>query len=455
MGAIRRCSLVSTGKSLIADFRHGESGLGKRMATGSAWLAADKLASQVSSVIRLGILARFLAPTDFGIMAIVVLVMNALDTFTTPGFTEALIQRRGEIEAFFPSVFTINVLRAICLSSLIALLGPFAAAFFGRPDAAIVIQIAAVVMFIRSLDSPAIANVHRALRFKTYFLWDTSSTIAGLASALVLAPLLRNVWVLLISLLISELTGVIGSYVVAPWRPRFHLEWRLVKELNKFGRWVVLGSAIAFLSLQLDNIVVGRVLGATSLGFYEVAFRISQLPSTQISAIAGMVAFPSLSRVVNDPDRFRTIYLRLVSILFALNFVIALTLVIFAEPIVHYALGDQWSASVPILRILSVAGFIRSMVAIGGRVFYATGRPKLDVYMNLARIVVFVTIVYPATRRWGLEGTSVSVVIAIACVVPMYLLLMFKSVGVRPIEHVNYAFGAFRRVIARLASGIS
>jgi O-antigen/teichoic acid export membrane protein len=263
-----------------------------------------------------------------------------------------------------------------------------------------------------------------------------ASTLAALLTAILLLPFVQNVWVLLISLITEELTRAVGSYVIAPWRPVLRIHWDDIRELNRFGRWVVAGSIIIFLSLQLDNIIVGKVLGATALGLYEVAFRISQLPATQISQVASTVAFPALSSVVDQPDRFRTIYLRMVTSLWLVNLSVGGVIIVFAAPIVYYLLGDQWQSAIPVLRILAVAGIVRSTVTVGGNVFYAAGVPKYDVLMNIARLITMSVITYPFVKIWGIEGAAYAVLISISLVVPLYLILVERVTDITPWDHL-------------------
>lgn len=412
----------------------------------------SRAALQLCSIVQLAVVARFLLPADYGLMAIVLLVLNVLDAFTTPGFTQALIQRQGPVDEYFPSVFTVGFLRGVFLFVAIAVLSPTIASFFHQTDASLVVMSAGVIVLLRSLQSPALVHLHRNLHFRSYFYWDVAATGISFLAAVILAPTLQNVWALLIAIILGELARTVGSYIVTPWRPRLAFHLGQVRELNRFGRWVMAGGIVTFLSLQLDNIIVGRMLGATQLGYYEVAFRISQLPATQMSYVTALVAFPALSQVANQMERFRTVYLKMTAIVWFLNLLMAIVL-IGGAGILATALGPQWRPIVALLQILALAGFVRSIFAVGGKVFYALGMPHLDFVMNAIRLVVFVAVFYPLAHSDGSKGVAIAVLIAVSSVLPVYFWLIARFVSVKPREHMVSAFSLYPRLLALTKRG--
>jgi O-antigen/teichoic acid export membrane protein len=221
----------------------------------------------------------------------------------------------------------------------------------------------------------------------------------------------------------------------------------MVSDLHRFGRWVVVANVIVFASLQIDNVVVGRLLGAPALGLYEMAFRISQLPTTQVTGAISIAVYPMLSRLASDPDRFTGAYLKVVSVLFIVNLSLSLIVVIFADFIVQIMLGPQWMEIVPILRILAVAGFLRSMVQLGGRVLYALGKPGWDSLVSATRLVALAVMLVPFAEWRGVEGVAIAVVVSSFLIVPVYLINIWKLLGVSPTEHFGFALGFYRRAV--------
>jgi O-antigen/teichoic acid export membrane protein len=423
--------------------------LGQQMAHGAFWMGLGQAAIQAGGLLRTAVLARFLSPAQFGIMGIVLVVVKALESLTNTGFSQALIQRPGDIDRFLPSVFFWNIGRGILLSTLLIIGGPFVADFFHEPGATLVIQSAAAITMIRALQNPKLAAVHRQMRYQHHFYWDASITFSGLIAAGLLLLVTQDVWVLMLSMIVEELVRTVGSYILAPWKPSRTFHLADIRELRAFGRWVGASSLVIFLSQQLDTITVGRLLSASSLGLYDLSWRISQIPATQVSSVVSTVSLPTLSKAHHNPARFRDLYLKIATSVWSISILVGIIMVVFAEQIVRIFLGEQWLSAVPSLRILAVAGLIRSIVTIGGRVFQAAGQPRYDFAMNLVRLIVLAVTIYPFVSRWGIGGAAFSVLLSISAVLPMYFFYIFRITGVTPIDHITYGVSRVGHVLRR------
>ena len=226
--------------------------------------------------------------------------------------------------------------------------------------------------------------------------------------------------------------------MIEPWRPTTGLHRAALGELYQFGRWVVLGNIFGFLSLQLDNISVGRLLGAPTLGLYEMAFRMSQLSATLISQTASTTAFPALSSVSDKREDFRALYLRMVWILISFNFVVSGLLMLAALWLITMILGDRWIGILMTVRLLSVAGFLRSIVTVASRMFSTAGHPRYDAVINAARLVALASALYPCIRLWGMEGEAIAVNISMAVLLPMYFVMLRRAPGISFLDHLRF-----------------
>jgi len=389
-------------------------------------------------MVQVFIVARFLSPSQFGLLAIALLVLLVVETFTASGFAQALIQRKGDITPYLSSVLIANIVRGCALAVLIVLVAPLAAHFFHVPASVDVIRGSAAIVLIRSLGNPALAMVHREFRFHTIALLEICSAAVAFGVSVGLAVELRTVWALILGLVTREAVLTIGSWIVQRWRPTAAYSATRLRELHSFGRWVFLGNILSFLSLQSDTMVVGRMLGAGALGLYEMAFRTSQVPATLISQTASTTAFPALSSVADDRARFRYVYLRMVSSLVLVNLVVTAFLVGAGPWLVELILGERWLSMVPTMRILAIAGFLRSIVTVAGRVFGAAGHPNYDAVINTARLAALAIALYPCVNAWGIEGAAVAVVVSMLVLVPMYFVMLRRATGITIVDHLTF-----------------
>ena len=222
------------------------SPLARRATEGTLWGLLGKGSIQTASLLRLALLARFLSPRDFGVMAVILLLLNVIDTFTTPGFTQALIQRNEDPSAFYSSVFWANVARASLLVPVTFFLSPMIASFSHIPNASSEISCVSLAILLRTLQNPAIAGIHRGLKFRRLFYMDLAGSVIGLLIACVALLYLRDAWVLILSSLGTELVLLVASYAVNPWRPLLKFDFADIRQLSGFGKWVVGSNIVVF-----------------------------------------------------------------------------------------------------------------------------------------------------------------------------------------------------------------
>jgi O-antigen/teichoic acid export membrane protein len=411
--------------------------LGNTVMAGVGWSFLARAASEAARLLRLVVLARLLAPEDFGVMAIALVALGALEMFTEPGLQTALVQRRGEVGPYLDTAFTVQVVRGLLLAAALVALAPRVAAFFGSAAAAPVLQALAGMLVLRGLVNPATVRLTRELDFRRLFYWNLGELLASLAVAVALAVAWANVWALAGSMLAGQAVRTALSYRIVPERPRLRWEREKGRELVRFGRWVLGTNVLVFLALQGDNAFVGRFLGVGALGVYALAFRISELPRTFVTEVLGQVAFPLFARLQGDAEAARRAYFTFFRVLVLASGAVALALSLLAGPLAGALLGPKWDAVAAPLQILAWAGFVRSLTTLGSWLFYSFGRPRLSFAMTAARVLTMAATIYPFAAAWGLRGVSASVLLSMLAALPVYLRGITATLQVRFGEHLG------------------
>jgi len=179
---------------------------------------------------------------------------------------------------------------------------------------------------------------------------------------------------------------------------------------------------VGFLSLQGDNGFVAKALGIGSLGLYQVAFRIAELPVTGFTQVVSQVALPSLSALHGERDRLRSWYVGAQRVVLIVHGAFVALILLFGAPLTRALLGPTWMPIVPALRILAVAMLLRSLVDIAGALFYAVGEPRLTYRLHVARLAIMAVTIYPLSRTMGgLEGVAVSVLLSLVGATVVYV----------------------------------
>jgi len=223
----------------------------------------------------------------------------------------------------------------------------------------------------------------------------------------------RNVWALVFGLLAGNATRCFVSYLIHPYRPHLNFNSGKSKELFGFGKWILGSNILIFLITQGDNIFVGKLLGATALGFYQMAYRISNMPATEITHVISRVTFPAYSKLQDNIPKLREAYLKVLQLTAFLSIPIAGLIFVLAPDFTIVFLGEKWMPMVPAMQVLVFAGLVRSIAATAGPIFYALGKPKIDTKWQMLRLFVIAALIYPLTSKWGILGISIVVFLSI------------------------------------------
>lgn len=379
---------------------------------GGFWVFAVRIVSRAFSFLRLVILARLLVPEDFGLMGIALLSLATLETFSETGFQQALIQKKKNIKEYLNPAWTIQILRGMTLFIILFLLAPYAAVFFNAPLAKPIIQIISLSLLVQAFTNIGIVYFQKDLEFNKQFLYELGGTLTDFLVAISAALILRSVWALVIGFLAGSAVRLVVSYLIHPWRPRLDFDLIKAKELFGFGKWILGSSVLIFLVTQGDDILVGRFLGVVALGFYQMAYKISNLPATEITHVISQVTFPAYSKLQGNLSRLRGAYLKVLRATVLTTFPLAVLIFVFAFPLTKIFLGEKWLPIVPAMQILVFAGFLRAMGATTGPVFQAVGKPKIETRWQVVRLLVLAVFIYPLTIKWGIAGTSMVVLLS-------------------------------------------
>jgi len=391
------------------DFHQPES-LSKRVVRGGIWVFGLRIANRSLGFIRTIILARLLAPHDFGLFGIAVLAIATLETFSQTGFQAALVQKKKNVKPYLDTAWTISAIRGIILFLILFSSAPFIANFFDSAQAELVIRVIAVFTLLSGFRNTGIIFFQKELEFNKQFLYEISATLVDLTVAIILAFTLRNVWALVWGGLAANFVRVFMSYIIHPYRPRIKLEREKFQELFGFGKWILGSSIFVFLITQGDDIFVGKMLGVTALGLYQMAYLISNLPATEITHVISQVTFPAYSKLQDDLPKLREAYLKILQLTTFISIPLAGGIFIFAPEFTKIFLGDKWMPMVPAIEALALAGLLRSISATTGSVFQAVGKPEIVTKWQPVRLFVLLAVIYPFTVRWGILGTSLAVV---------------------------------------------
>ena len=405
-----------------------EERLSQRVVKSGFWAFALRAVNRVFSFVRLIILARVLAPDDFGLMGIALLTMATLDTFSQTGFQAALIQKRDDIKSYLDAAWTVLILRGSILFAILYIIAPFAAHFFNAKEAEVIIRVIGLSFLIQAFTNIGVIYFEKELEFNKFFIYSFVGTLSDFVVAVSAALILKNVWALVFGSLAGSTAMCITSYFIHPYRPKFDFHLGKAKELFGFGKWILGSSILVFLYTQGDDILVGRLLGATALGFYQLAYRVSLIPVREITLVISQISFPAFSKLQDQVIKLKVGYLKILKINNFITIPLAGMIFFFSYDFTYLILGEKWLLIVPLLKIFSIMVILAVINANTGSLYNAVSKPSISTKSQVIKTIVMFSIIYPLVVRLGIMGAALASLISEIIVTPYLTYKVLKII---------------------------
>ena len=398
--------------------------LDTRILRGSGWVAVGYGGRQVLTLVSMLVLVRLVEPKAFGLVALASPFLIALQYLQESGLGSALIHRRQDVSRAASTVLVYSPVAAAVLYGAAFASAPLLARLFHAPQLLEVLRVLALLVVIRSLSVVPSALLERELKFAARAVVELSAVVAQFALSIALAFAGFGVWSLVFGQLAGEAASTLVYWLRSPMRPSpRHASLRLLRELTRYGRFVSAANLLNLLNSTADSLVIGRVLGATQLGFYSVAYRLGTMPGTVIGYIVGRVMFSVYSTLQHDIAAVRRVYLQNLQRIAIFALPAGVLLVVAARPIVHGLLGEQWSPAIVPLRLVALFGLSRAFLGPSGELFRGLGRPHLNVILGFAYAVLVVPALLLLVPTVGLAGGPLAFLIGqLAAGVPAFVI---------------------------------
>lgn len=399
--------------------------LTKQSIKGALWLGLLRVGIKIFSFVKLIVIARILTPTDFGLFGMVVIPYGLLEVATEPGLNQAMIQSKKDPEKYFSSTQIIFLIRGLLLFFVLYFAAPSISHFYNN-DLTKGIRIIALAPLFRGFINPAVVLFKKTLDFKREFIFQLLASIFESLTTILFVLKFRSMIALSFGIATGALAATLLSYFLVKTTIS-KLSWQKIKDLYYYGRWVTLGTLASYLNDQGDDFVVSKMLGAEALGFYQNAYKISNLPTTQGASLVYQVVFPVFSKIQGNLDRLKRGVTKSLLITFAFSFLFGLGLYLITPTAILYIFGEKWLPMIPALNILIIFGVTRPLISVGSAFFDSIGQPQISTTQAAIKLFVLALLVIPLTKNLGIIGTAWSVVIAQLTVFPWFIFKLKKS----------------------------
>ena len=386
---------------------------------GVTWLGAFRIITRIISFIRTAIIARVLTPADFGVFGIASLALSFIEVFTETGINIFLIQQRDEIDSYIDTAWIVSILRGIVIALLIFFLAPYISLFFQAKQAELSLQVMALIPLARGFINPSVAKFIKDLEFYKEFYYRTSIFIVESITTLIFVFISPHSLSLVLGLVVGAIFEAILSFFLAKPTPHYIFKKKLFFKVLHYGKWLTLAGIFDYLYQNIDNIIVGKILGTAPLGLYNMGYRISSIPISEFSDVLSRATFPVYAKISHDKNRLLKAFYKSLGITVLLVLPISIIFFIWPVLIVEILLGHKWISIVPILKILALFGSLRAILYIVNGLFYSVHRQ--DVVTKIAFISflgLFIPII-PLIHLWGTSGAALSALIGTIIAYPV------------------------------------
>ena len=400
------------------------SDIDKKIAKGAAWMVAFKMIDKIIGLASTVVLARMLVPDDFGLVAMAMLLISALNLFISFGFDVSLIQNPHAGRDQFDTAWTFTLVFAVGCAALLALAAGPAAAFYSEPRLELVIYILAFTFAANGFSNIGPVIFRREMRFDQEFKFLLSKRLSTFVVTIPLALYLQNYWALVMGQLSGTLLSVVMSYVVSDYRPRFSLKAKI--ELFDKSKWLVANNLFNFLNNSAAQFIIGRLSGAQTLGVYTVAAEISTMPTTELIAPINRAAFPGYVKSAGDKAALRSSFLNVIASIALFALPAGIGIVVVADLLVPAVLGWKWVSAVPVIQILAVYGVVQGLQTNIGYIYLALGNLRQVTMIAGVQSVLLIALLTPAIYYHGVLGAAWASLATIVLMIPVNQILIAR-----------------------------
>lgn len=402
-------------------------GYSKEALKGVSWVWFLRLLTRLISFLKVAVIARVLTPAQFGLFGIAALILSLVEVLTETGINVFIIQEDEEIESIIDTAWIISILRGIIIFLMIILSIPFVSLFFNTSEPSRLIIFIAFTPLIKGFINPAIIKFQKELMFNREFYFRGSLFVLESVMAIIFVLFLKDPAGIIYGLIFGAIAEVFASFLFVKPTPLFRFDYRKGKKIISRGKWLTASGIFNYLYHNADDAVVGKILGVASLGIYDMAYKISMLPITEIGDVVSKVILPVYIKISTETERLKKAFLKTFMVILFLTLPIGVIFFIFAKEIILIILGPKWIPAVPVFQVLAVFAVIRTTLNPAYSLFLAVKKQEYNTIITFLSFSVMILSIVPLINLYGIVGAGYSVILGSLIAVPPVIYFILKT----------------------------
>lgn len=375
------------------------------------WRLAERCGAQIVTFIVSIVLARILAPKDYGTIALVTVFTTILQVFVDSGLGTALIQKKDADNLDFSSVFFFNFAVCLILYLCMFISAPFIAEFYNDVSLTPVVRVISLTIVISGVKGIQQAYVSRHMMFKRFFFSTIGGTIFSAFLGIVLAYTGFGVWALVAQQLSNTAIDTLILWLTVKWRPKRMFSWTRLRGLLKFGWKLLISALLDTCYNNLRNLIIGKMYSSSDLAFYNQGDKFPKVIVTNINTSIDSVLLPTMSSAQDDRERVKNMTRRAIKTSTYVMAPLMMGMAFCAEPIVQLVLTDKWLPCVPYLRIFCITYMFWPIHTANLNAINAMGRSDWFLKLEIIKKIMGMTILL-STMWFGVMAMAYSLLVS-------------------------------------------
>lgn len=356
------------------------------------WRFAERCGAQLVTAVVSVLLARLLAPDDYGMIALVSVFTNIMYVFVDCGLSTALIQKKDADDLDFSSVFYFNFAVCVLIYLIMFITAPYIAAFYKRPGLTPIVRVISLTLVLSGVKSVQQVYVSRNMLFRLFFFSTLGGTLFSAALGLWMAYAGFGVWALVAQQLSNTAIDTLILFLTVKWRPKKMFSWQRLKGLLSYGWRLLASSLLDTVYNNLRSLVIGRVYTSADLAYYNQGQYVPNTIAVNVDSSIDSVLFPAMSAAQDEPTLVKDMTRNTIKMSVYIIAPLMMAVAFCAEPIVRLFLTDKWLPCVPFLRICCVTYMFYPIHTANLNAIKAMGRSDLYLKLEIIKKIMGLTL---------------------------------------------------------------
>lgn len=406
---------------------------------GIKWTTIGTLGRSIFQLLQISILTRFLPIEAFGLVAMVLFVVQFSNIFVDMGMTSAILHRQNATKNENSSIYWLNIFISLFLYGILFFGTPVLAHFYNEPELHMLIPILGTNLLLMASGRQHRTILQKQFQFKVIAVTELISFFLGLIAATLLAINDFGVYSLVYSTLLTSFISN-GLFLVQNLRLNpiyFHFRIKETKPFLKIGGFTMGSTLLDFFSRETDILIIGKLLGAESLGAYSLAKQIVLKLFHIINPIVVSVLSPLLSSIQNEKERLKTSYLKSIKYLAYINFPVYSFIIVTSKEILHLLYGSDYAEYYLVLSFLAFSYCLNALSNPVGSLQIATGRTDIGFKWTIVRVIITPPVILAGALINIQAVAAIYALLSLLFIVPLWFIQLKPMANIRLKEYLN------------------